>query len=325
MTSLLGSIDLTKIFTPQVLLEAVKVVTIIVVGFIIVRLTAAVVRRVVAKNLSERTKMILQKSIVYTGVVIILLAVLSEIGVKLSALLGAAGVVGIAVGIASQTSLGNIISGLFLVSEKTFVIGDVISVGDKTGVIHAIDPLSIKLRTFDNLLIRIPNQTIIASEVTNVTRFPIRRMDLALGVGYRSDLAKVQEVLLSIARENPLVLEEPEPLFVYNSFAESSINLTFGVWFYKDDYLEVRNSLFQSIKTRFEAEGIEIPFPQRTISVAAAGERGIDGKGGGAVGSKPDAGATGWAGLPDSLGVKAPGAGRRTKRGRTRPGSAAEA
>ena len=321
MTSLLGSIDLTKIFTPQVLLEAVKVVAIIVVGFIIVRLTAAVVRRVLAKNLSERTKMILQKGIVYTGVVIILLAVLGEIGVKLSALLGAAGVVGIAVGIASQTSLGNIISGLFLVSEKTFALGDVVSVGDKTGVVYAIDPLSIKLRTFDNLLIRIPNQTIITTELTNVTRFPIRRMDLTFGVGYSSDLARVREVLLSIARENPLVLEEPEPLFVYNSFAESSVNLTFGVWFHKDSYLEVRNSLFQSIKERFDEEGIEIPFPQRTISVTTAGERGIDGKGGAAVGSKPDAGSAGRSGQPD--GAKRPGAGKRTKR--ARPGSAAEA
>ncbi len=317
MSKLLSSIDFTKVFTPHVLLEAVKVIAIIVIGFLLVRLTAAVVRRVVAKNLSERTKMILQKSIVYIGVVIIVIAALSEIGVKLSALLGAAGVVGIAVGIASQTSLGNIISGLFLVSEKTFVIGDVISVGDKTGVIHAIDPLSIKLRTFDNLLIRIPNQTIITSEVTNITRFPIRRMDLSLGVGYSSDLAKVQEVLLSIARENPLVLEEPAPLFVYNSFAESSINLTFGVWFFKDDYLALRNSLFQSIKERFDEEGIEIPFPQRTISVMASGAGGIDGAGGAAVGSKADAGS------PGRVGTKARGAGRLRKR--ARPGDAAEA
>ncbi len=332
MKTLLGTIDFSKILTPQLLLETVKVAAIIILGFILVRVIASLVRRALAKNLSERTRMILQKTIVYAGVAIIIIAVLGELGVKLSALLGAAGVVGIAVGIASQTSLGNIISGLFLVSEKTFVLGDVVTVGDKTGVIYAIDPLSIKLRTFDNLLIRIPNQTIITTELTNVTRFPIRRMDLAVGVGYGADLAKVKETLLSIARANPLVLEEPEPLFVYNSFAESSINLTFGVWYYKDNYLELRNSLFQTIKARFDEEGIEIPFPQRTLSVLAAsdpfpvrvvGERGIDGRRASAVGSKPDAVTPGRGEAAE--GPAAPGAGRRRPSRRSRPGSAAEA
>lgn len=298
MVGFLKGVDLSKVLTPQVLVETVKVAAILVIGFVVVRIIASATRRLLAKSLSERGRMILQKTIVYVGVVIVVIMALGELGVKLSALLGAAGVVGIAVGIASQTSLGNIISGLFLVSEKTFVIGDVITVGDKTGVIQAIDPLSIKLRTFDNLLIRIPNQTLITSEVTNVTRYSIRRMDLALGVGYASDLANVRELLLAIARENPLVLEEPEPLFVYNSFGDSSINLTFGVWFYKDDYLALRNSLFIQIKERFDEEGIEIPFPQRTLSVlpgspplpiAISPETRIDGKAGSAVGSKPGA------------------------------------
>ena len=119
------------------------------------------------------------------------MAVLGELGVKLTALLGAAGIVGIAVGFASQTSVSNIISGLFLISEKPFAIGDVLKVGGTTGIIQSIDLLSIKIRTFDNLFVRIPNEKILSSEVTNITRFPIRRMDIVFQVDYGQDLARV--------------------------------------------------------------------------------------------------------------------------------------
>jgi small-conductance mechanosensitive channel len=114
-------------------------------------------------------------------------------------MLGAAGVLGIVLGIASQTSVGNIVSGLFLISEKPFEIGDLIRVGTTTGVVYSIDLLSIKLKTFDNLVIRIPNQSIITNEVTNITKFPIRRMNISVSVAYKEDLTKVEEVLKSIA------------------------------------------------------------------------------------------------------------------------------
>ncbi|RXM22074.1 mechanosensitive ion channel, partial [Citrobacter sp. AAK_AS5] len=89
----------------------------------------------------------------------------------------------------------NLISGLFLVMERPFVVGDVITVDDVTGEVLTIDMLSTKLRTFDNLYVRMPNETIIKSRVTNLTHFPIRRIDLRLGVAYREDLARVRAVL----------------------------------------------------------------------------------------------------------------------------------
>jgi len=164
-----------------------------------------------------------------------------------------------------STSIGNIISGLFLISEKPFEIGDLIRVGDKLGNVYSIDLLSIKLRTLDNLLIRIPNQTIISTEVTNITKFPIRRMDIMIGVAYKEDLKKVAEVLKSIAMENPLCLDEPEPLIVTKTFNTSSIDFQFGVWFEKTNYAAVRNSIFQQITERFREENIEIPFPHISV------------------------------------------------------------
>lgn len=272
MQSILGNIQLGSIFTPPVLLGAARVVLILIVGFFLVRLIAFLVRKLFTHNLSDQSRMILNKGVVYTGGVLVIIAVLSDLGVKLSALLGAAGVVGIAVGIASQTSLGNIISGLFLISEKTFEVGDVVTVGTKTGIVYSIDLLSIKLRTFDNLLIRIPNQTIISSELTNVTRFPIRRLDFNIGVAYKENLEVVRDTLIAIAHENPLCLEEPEPLLVFNGFGNSSIDVLLGVWFEKTNYLAVKNSVIMAIKARFDQLGIEIPFPHVTLYAGSATE-----------------------------------------------------
>lgn len=270
--SIVSSIHLERIFTPAVLQTGVSFVLILIVGYVLVRLLAIGARRLFAHNLREQSRLVLTKAITYTGYAIVLVVALNNLGIKLSALLGAAGVVGIAIGIASQASLGNIISGLFLVSEKAFAVGDVVTVGTQTGVVYSIDALSIKLRTFDNLLIRIPNQTLITSNLTNVTRFPIRRMDFTIGVAYKEDLVRVRDILLEIVHDNPLCLDEPEPLLVFNEFGTSSINILLGVWFEKSNYLQVHNSVFLAIKERFDAAGIELPFPHQSLYTGSATE-----------------------------------------------------
>ena len=133
------------------------------------------------------------------------------------------------------------------------------------GVVYSIDLLSIKIKTFDNLLIRIPNQTVISTEVTNITRFPIRRLDIEISVAYKEDLRKVKTILEKIAKNNPLSLEEPEPLIVFKNFGDSGINILLGIWFEKTNYLKVKNSIFLEIKKTFDEEGIEIPFPHVSL------------------------------------------------------------
>jgi len=214
--------------------------------------------------------MIINRFVQYSGFITLLLIIVSELNINLTAIFGAAGVIGIVVGVASQTSIGNIVSGFFLVSEKSFEIGDLIRIGDKTGVVYSIDLLSIKIKTFDHLLLRSPNQTVISSEVTNVTRFPIRRLDFDINVAYKEDLEKVKQVLERVVKRNPLCLDEPEPIVVFKTFGPSGINLLLGVWFEKTNYLKVKNSVFQEVKTAFEAEGIEIPYPHVSIYTGEA-------------------------------------------------------
>ncbi|HEY9593354.1 MAG TPA: mechanosensitive ion channel family protein [Spirochaetia bacterium] len=256
--------------SPDILTKALRVALTVVLGLFLVRVLAAVTKRYVMRKSTPQRQMIVRKAITYVGFFLVLLAVLAELGVKLTALLGAAGIVGIAVGFASQTSVSNIISGLFLISEKPFSIGDVIKVADTTGIIQSIDLLSIKLRTFDNTFVRIPNEKILSSSVTNITRFPIRRMDFVFQVAYGQKLDKVQEVLTRIAEENPWSLDEPQPVILFSDFKESGVEVLVGLWYAKDDFTELKNSIMKEITSRFAAHRIHFARAARAITVRNA-------------------------------------------------------
>lgn len=262
--------DLEKYINPATIEKFIRIVFILIIGVSSIQMIAFMLRRSLRKQLSRQRMMLITRTVIYTGYTGLVLIVVKEFNYDLTALFGAAGVVGIVIGVASQTSIGNIISGLFLVGEKSFEIGDVVRIGDKSGTVYSIDLLSIKIKTFDNLLIRIPNQSVISSELTNVTRFPIRRLDFQIGVAYKEDLRKVKSVLETVARNNPLCLEEPEPYILFQTFGDSSINITFGVWFEKANYSAVKNSVFIEIKEAFDREGIEIPFPHVSIYAGEA-------------------------------------------------------
>ncbi len=236
------------------------------VGLLFSRLVGGLLRRASEDHLSSHAQQLVVRLASYAVAGIFIVSAMHELGFQLHALLGAAGVLTVAVGFASQTSASNLVSGLFLIVEHPFAVDDVIKVGDTTGEVLAIDLLSVKLRTFDNLYVRIPNETLIKSQITNMTRFPIRRIDLQFGVAYREQLDRVHDVLFGVADRNPLSLEDPKPLFIVLGFGDSSINLQFSVWADRKNFLALRNSIQREIKEAFDHENIEIPFPQRTLS-----------------------------------------------------------
>lgn len=242
-----------------------KAVMLIVVGLLVARVASRAISKVAESRLETQQVLLLRRFLYYGIVALFLVAALHQLGFNLGVLLGAAGVLSVAIGFASQTSASNLISGLFLIAEKPFSIGDVIQIGSTTGEVLAIDLLSVKLRTFDNKFVRIPNESVIKSEVSTLTKFPIRRADLRIGVAYREDLEKVREVLLEVADRNLLCLDEPKPVFFLQGFGESSVDLQFSVWATGENYLELKNTIQIGIKNAFDEHGIEIPFPQRTM------------------------------------------------------------
>jgi small-conductance mechanosensitive channel len=251
-------------------LGALRAVILLVVGLLVASIAARATQRVTARYSDAQRSMLARRVVYYLIVALTLVSVMRELGFSLTVLLGAAGVLSVAIGFASQTSASNLISGLFLIGEQPFVIGDVITVGGSTGEVLSIDLLSVKLRTFDNLYVRVPNETLIRSEITNLTRFPIRRYDLKVGVAYKEDLNQVRAVLERVADANPLSLEDPRPLIIFQGYGASSLDLQLSVWAKRENWLELRNTIPVEVKAAFDHEGIEIPFPHLSVYTGEA-------------------------------------------------------
>jgi len=238
-------------------------------GFLLAKVVSTYAFKLTA-NFLETQAHIMLKRVVYYGILLVFfMSALLEMGFNLSVLLGAAGVFSVAIGFASQTSASNLISGLFLMAEKPFTVGDIIKVDDTIGEVLSIDMLSAKIRTHDNLYVRVPNESLIKSKCTTITKFPIRRQDIMIGVAYKEDLQKVKKVLFEVADKNPLCLDEPKPIYIFQNYGDSALNLQFSVWATRANFLEMKNSMYEQIKEAFDRENIEIPFPHRTLYTGA--------------------------------------------------------
>jgi len=238
---------------------------VLLIGMTMVVTVGRIAGRFVTKKISGHAGLLARKGIFYVGVILVISTVLIQLGVNLTAVLGAAGIASVAIGFAARTSFSNLISGLFLMGERPFGVGDMILVGDTRGLVLSIDLLSVKIRTLDNMFVRIPNETLINSQVTTITRFPIRRMDIKIGVTYSQDATKVMKLLREIADANPFSLDEPEPLILFVDFGSSSLDFLLGLWFEKTSFLKLKNSIMVDIKKRFDQEGVEIAFPHLTV------------------------------------------------------------
>lgn len=257
-------------FSEEFLQTALKVALIVVISLPIILLLRGWARRFFTKKYAPHYGMLAGKVVFYTGLTIVFITIMGQLGLSLAPLLGAAGIVGVALGFASQTSVSNIISGLFLIAEQPFKVDDIIMVNNTTGIVISIDVLSAKLRTFDNQYVRIPNETLIKTEVRNLTRFPIRRFNAKVSIAYKENIANVREVLLDVANKNEFALSEPEPIILFDAFGASSVDLLFLVWAPVDDFLKLKNTLQEEIKKRFDEEGIEIPFPHVSLYSGSA-------------------------------------------------------
>tara|TARA_R110001592_G_scaffold28381_12_gene104316 strand:- start:3798 stop:4664 length:867 start_codon:yes stop_codon:yes gene_type:complete len=254
-----------NMFKASNLYTLIQALILFAVGYFIAKAISSAIERVAESKMTTHGRFLLKRTVFYTLLVLFALSALKHIGIDLTILLGAAGIFTVAIGFASQTSASNLISGLFLMIERPFSIGDVIKVNDIVGEVISIDLLSVKLRTFDNLFVRIPNESMIKSAVTTMTKFPIRRADLKLGIAYKEDIEKVRDILLKIAEKNVICLEEPAPLFILTGFGTSSVDIQFSVWSKRENFLTLKNEMYQNIKKTFDEQGIEIPFPHLSL------------------------------------------------------------
>ncbi|WP_133126984.1 mechanosensitive ion channel family protein [Legionella nagasakiensis] len=237
----------------------------ILLGFVIAQQVSKIVNRSLSKRFSRHQVLLAQRLIFYGLFLLFVFSALQQLGFKMTVLLGAAGVFTVALGFASQTAASNFVSGIFLLFERPFRVGDQIKVKDLIGTVDSIDLLSTKIKTPENMRIRIPNETIMKSDITNMSFFNTRRVDILIGVAYSSDIDHVKSVLTQLANEHETVEKEPAAQVSINNFGDSAIELKFMVWTQTSQATQVKNQLQEAIKRRFDQEQIEMPFPQITL------------------------------------------------------------
>jgi small-conductance mechanosensitive channel len=280
MSELFSNLGVSDFVTSDRMLGLVRAVLILVVGILVARLASKAAARGLRRRASAQEAMLVRRLSYYVLLALVVTSALHQLGFNLGVLLGAAGVLTVALGFASQTSVSNLISGLFLIAERSFVVGDLLDVNGRLGFVISIDLLSVKLRTFDNLMMRVPNEEMIKTTVLNLTRFPIRRLDLQVGVAYKEDTERVRKILFDVADRNPICLDEPAPLFIYKGYGDSALELQFSVWAKREfsvwakreNFLVLRNTMQEEIKRAFDEHGIEIPFPHRTLYTGSVTE-----------------------------------------------------
>ena len=263
-------IEFIELLKGSHLYALIQAVVLFIIGYILARLISSALVNVVKHKMTAHGQLFLKRTIFYGILILVTISALDNIGIDLSILLGAAGVFTVALGFASQTSASNLISGIFLMIERPFSITDVIRVNDITGEVISIDLLSVKLRTFDNLFVRIPNESMIKSAVTTLTKYPIRRADLKIAIAYKEDIETVRKVLMEIASKNLICLEEPAPIFILTGFGSSSVDIQFSVWARRENFLTLKNAMYMDIKKTFDELGIEIPFPHLSLYAGTA-------------------------------------------------------
>src|SRR5947209_2940517 len=227
-------------------------------------------RFLVNRGLDRALQYAIAQIIANVVLVVGVLIVLENTGIHLGALAVFAGAVGVGVGFGLQNIASNFISGLVILAERPITIGDRVEVAGITGQVQQIRARSTVIRTNDNITMIVPNTKFIDSPVTNWTYGDPRvRFRIPIGVAYGSDLEKVRNALLEVARENSHVLPQPEPTVFLETFGESSINVELVVWSMEMSYRPRRfkSDLNFLIDKHLRGAGIEIPNPQRDLHI----------------------------------------------------------
>jgi small conductance mechanosensitive channel len=193
--------------------------------------------------------------------------ILPIIGINIGPVLALIGAAGLVVGLALQGTLSNFASGVLILIYRPYDINDIIEAGGVSGLVSSMTLVCTTIKTLDNKLITVPNNSVWNDTITNITGSKERRVDLVFGIGYGDDFSKAQKILQNILTNHPLVLAQPEPNVRVHELGDSSVNLICRPWVKTNDYWDVHWDVIETVKREFDAEGISIPFPQRDVHV----------------------------------------------------------
>ena len=198
-----------------------------------------------------------------------LLIILDRFGVNTASVITVLGAAGLAVGLAMKDSLSNIAAGLMLLVLRPYRSGDYVDCGSVSGTIRQIGLFATELMTIDGMYIMVPNSSILNAPVKNYSRNPLRRADITVKIAYSDSLAAGVAVLQQLLNDNVKILKEPASEVLVSELADNSVNLTLRFWTANGDYWEVYWQVKSQLKPVMEAAGLNIPLPQRVITLAS--------------------------------------------------------
>ncbi len=247
-------------------LRIIAAILILVIGRWVAKGVRSLVKRLMEKSKMDPTLISFVGALVYVGLMaFIIIAALGKLGVATASFVAVIGAAGLAVGLALQGSLSNFAAGVLMIIFKPFQIGDFIETAGTDGVVEEIGIFTTELRTPDNKKVIVPNAKVTGDNIVNYTAKGTRRVDIVAGIGYGSDIDKARKVLEGIVADEERFLKDPAPTIGVMELADSSVNIAFRPWVKADDYWNVYFDTQEKIKKRFDAEGIEIPFPQQDV------------------------------------------------------------
>ena len=261
--------DLRRFITWENLIHVgVSLITMLI-FYIVYRIIKGVVRKRLAVSMKPVLVQGISKIISYVFYVLMVMYVLGLFGINLSAVWGAAGIAGVAIGFAAQTSVSNLISGLFVVTDKAMKIGDFIEVDGVSGTVDSISFLSVRVHTADNQLVRIPNSLIINNKLKNYATYDYRRYVFEFSVDYSSDLDKTLEAIKQVPARCPSVVtdEGHEPAAWYVALGESGITMNLIVWCKRADFFQTKSDVCANVAKVCRENGVNIPFNRMDVTI----------------------------------------------------------
>ena len=253
------------------------VVTAVLAAYLFGRVLTVSLKRALLDKIPKGTLNLFLKILNIVIVVIAFLLVLpTSMKVDLTGLLFAGGLAGVILGFASQSVVANLVSGIFLIFERPITIGDNIRLADISGTVEDIQLFSTIVQTYEGIYVRIPNEKVFTSNITNYVKNPARRFEYTLGIRYRDDAGTAIQIIRKVIAEHPFALVSPEPSVYVDALADSCVTIVVRIWAPSTVWWTARTDLLLRIKLALEAGGIEMPFPQQTVWFGD-GTRGPDG------------------------------------------------
>ena len=241
-------------------------IIIFIVGRYVARILTNLFKKFLGKsNVNETLKVFLGNVIYGLLLIVVVLAALNKLGVQTTSFIAILGAIGLAVGLAFQSTLSNISAGVMIIIFRPINIGDVIEAAGVSGSVEEINLFNTIMKTPDNKVIIVSNSNIIGSNIINYSKKDTRRVDFVFGIGYDDDLKLAKDTLLTIVNEDPRILKDPAAFVAVKELADSSVNFVVRVWVKSPDYWGVHFDTIEKVKLTFDKKGISIPYPQMDV------------------------------------------------------------